>query len=1053
MRRVSAPPNAVWLCLLGAILCFFGAHVGRYWGFTVDDAGVSFAYARNLAAGHGMVLTPGSERVEAATDLLWVLLLSPADALHLTHETLARVLGLLSAGGALVGIAFFPAVAYRRRPALYDLVAPLVAALFVHSALWCIAGLENGLFQLLSVTSVLLLAWEEHDEARPPWSAVSLAALFATRPDGALYAFAIGAAKFLRLASGRRRRQDAVWGITLGLLVGGLELFRLAYFAYPFPNSFYIKRKTFEFGSGITDKESAGWQYVGAWVHAYGFAHALMILPCVLLALRAPIARIGLVLAITAGFFFPVYSHGDWMEEWRFLSLVAPLTALGVAEAARSLARIVVTVSPRAFRRTVAFVLTPLAAYAVLRLTTHAWPDRVADAQNHTTLEFAHVRQRARYFATATRLMEITQGSVLDPDVGGEAYDSGLRVVDLYGLADTAITHSHDDDEPGMREVIFWERRPSFVHLHGAWFGAVQLDRLEEITKLYFTLPAYISTQSVTGTNYVRRDAVAAPWTEEAERGPLASTHGTSFIDGYTVSARGLEPGQTVTVEVTIVNPNGGPLGSIVAEPQGDLRRAGGGGHRLEVPVHPAGDLLAGQVFLPGERLRAQVHLRLAPGTYDLHWKDPSVEASLGTVTVWRGTGLRELNTLRGEISQAIAAENLHEARRLALALRLRVHDLPDDALSREALALYARALANRARVMGEHQAFTVATDLAHQARWFAPDDDTMRVQIEGLAERMSDAARDHRRQGDLPEAFTLARNAVLIDPRRSWMRRQAEELRLSRLGNYDGGRDGAAYRTAAGALAQAVTLDAAVSFLGSTHHWIEAAALVDRAGVLPVTPMALLAAARGYLSRGEIAEAQALVHSIPCAEHRDPEFSRAFEAVTGHSYRRGDARCDDALPTPPPPFDALEGSFEGGRWRGWQATGRSFTDGPAHGQLHGQTFVNGWRGRYYASSWGAGDASRGTLRSRPFVITTEGLSFLVGGGSDTAHVGVRLMVAGVPVIRQGGDNDEALRRVFWNLRPWLGQTAGIEVYDDGTDSWGHIMVDDFRTEPVLPLQ
>ena len=45
-------------------MALFGSHAGRFWDYTVDDAGISFAYARNLASGHGLVLTAGAERVE-----------------------------------------------------------------------------------------------------------------------------------------------------------------------------------------------------------------------------------------------------------------------------------------------------------------------------------------------------------------------------------------------------------------------------------------------------------------------------------------------------------------------------------------------------------------------------------------------------------------------------------------------------------------------------------------------------------------------------------------------------------------------------------------------------------------------------------------------------------------------------------------------------------------------------------------------------------------------------------------------------------------------------
>ena len=43
-------------------------------------------------------------------------------------------------------------------------------------------------------------------------------------------------------------------------------------------------------------------------------------------------------------------AHGDWMEEWRFLTFVLPLLALGFAESVRALARIIVVAVPRSLR-------------------------------------------------------------------------------------------------------------------------------------------------------------------------------------------------------------------------------------------------------------------------------------------------------------------------------------------------------------------------------------------------------------------------------------------------------------------------------------------------------------------------------------------------------------------------------------------------------------------------------------------------------------------------------------------------------------------------------
>lgn len=1057
MRRPSAfAPTLPWLALLGAVLCFFGANVGRTWDFTVDDAGISFAYARNLWRGDGLVLTPGAERVEAATNFLWILLLAPADALGVTHEALSKVLGLAFASFALCAIAAFPSVAYQRRPRYYDLVAPLVAATFAHSALWTTSGLENGLFQFLAAATVTALAWEEHDPERTPWSALTLGLLFATRPDGALYAVAVAAARGFRIVMGKPRRQDLRWALALALMVGALELFRLAYFAWPFPNSFYTKKRTFDFGKDLTKFDSAGWLYVRQFVQAYGLTRALAVVPALLLALRAPVARLGLLLCVAVGLFFPIYSHGDWMEEWRFLTFVSPLLALAIAEAVRSLARVIVVAAPRSLRAPVAVALTPFALWLVLKETTHSYPTRFTNTHRHDTLEFSVVRGRARYFAAAARALDLRNASVLDPDVGGMSYDSGLEVVDLFGLGDVAIARTHPQDEPGMREAIFHERRPTFVHLHGAWYAAVNLERLEELEQSYFRLPGYIQSEHDDASNYVRRDVLAAPWTEEAHAGPPFSSGPAGRIDGYTLSARGLEPGGSLRVEVTFAHAPEATVGTIVAEPVG-------GGARVSVPLHLAGDLVPGTGFMAGERPWTRARLTLTAGRYEIRWRNDQAEVTLGNVTVGRGEAQRELDTLRLTLDDLLRHGRLHDARRLVLGLRLRALD--DAETDAQALvARYARALAERSLTLASQSQFAMSRELAAQALRFGRRDPQTTASVQRVAERMADRSRAAERAGLVDEAFSLARDAVLLDPRRSWMRRRAETLRAQRRNEYDGGREAAIYENAAWALqhlaegGEAHTdFDEALVLLGSIGRSAEASSLVDRTGVAPRMPWARLVAARGYLARGEVDEAGRMAATVSCREAWDPTFAQAFATLAGHPHRAGEGDCARAgAPAPwtrgAAPFDVVEGSFEAPRFTGWTATGTAFNLGPVHDLPTGQTFVNGWRGQRYASSFNrAGDAATGTLRSREFTITTDAISFLVGGGGNVEQLGVRLMVEGQAVRRTPGPDNEGLRRAFWDVRPWRGKRAYVELYDEATGAWGHIMADDFLLEPAFP--
>jgi len=61
-----------------------------------DDAMVSLTYARNLAAGHGLVWMPGEPPVEGYTNLLWTLLIACGLDLGFDAISANRVLSLLS---------------------------------------------------------------------------------------------------------------------------------------------------------------------------------------------------------------------------------------------------------------------------------------------------------------------------------------------------------------------------------------------------------------------------------------------------------------------------------------------------------------------------------------------------------------------------------------------------------------------------------------------------------------------------------------------------------------------------------------------------------------------------------------------------------------------------------------------------------------------------------------------------------------------------------------------------------------------------------------------
>ncbi len=123
---------------------------------------------------------------------------------------------------------------------------------------------------------------------------------------------------------------------------------------------------------------------------------------------------------------------------------------------------------------------------------------------------------------------------------------------------------------------------------------------------------------------------------------------------------------------------------------------------------------------------------------------------------------------------------------------------------------------------------------------------------------------------------------------------------------------------------------------------------------------------------------------------------------------------------------------------------GPAFRKSPSHGTAEdGQQTVSKFLGRGLANTFDpAGDDSIGTLVSPEFKLDKKYLHLLVGGGSFKGKTCVDLVVDGKTVASATGENNEQLRWVTWELAPWQGKTATVQIVDKGTGAWGHILAD-----------
>ena len=152
---------------------------------------------------------------------------------------------------------------------------------------------------------------------------------------------------------------------------------------------------------------------------------------------------------------------------------------------------------------------------------------------------------------------------------------------------------------------------------------------------------------------------------------------------------------------------------------------------------------------------------------------------------------------------------------------------------------------------------------------------------------------------------------------------------------------------------------------------------------------------------------------------------------------------------------DVIIADFNGSTYpAGWTETGTAFGTGPSSGTLPNQNIVTGFEGAGLVNSFTGGDDATGTLTSPAFTISRHYLRFLVGGGNRPNDEYIALLVDGTVVRKATGGDAEDLGLAEWDVSEFAGKSATIEIVDNGTGGWGHVLADDLvlTDHPLPPL-
>jgi len=331
-----------WLLALIALATLW--HAQRY-DFFCDDAFIALRYAKNLSQHHELSYNLG-QRVEGFTSPLWVLLVAAAGSLGVPLVAAAQLLGGLAALLALWASSRFWDELEPQAPWL-ALVPAAGLAVSAPFAAWALGGLETPLFVALFTLALAEIARAARVTDVQGGFRAGLAVALGTmcRPEGATL-IAIGSVVLclpMPAASVPRWRVWLAWLAPIACLVGGYELFRLAYYGYPLPNTFYVKTS----GEGLWQRgvnylafagSELGWPLVLACALSVGYVARRH--PVKSAAEDARSSRVLVVCTSVASAIHLLYVArigGDFLDLYRFLAPLLPAAFCCLTSAGRRL--------------------------------------------------------------------------------------------------------------------------------------------------------------------------------------------------------------------------------------------------------------------------------------------------------------------------------------------------------------------------------------------------------------------------------------------------------------------------------------------------------------------------------------------------------------------------------------------------------------------------------------------------------------------------------------------------------------------------------------------
>lgn len=513
--------------LLPVLLFIFQSLLFVNW--YLDDAGISFAYSRNLASGHGLVhQADSSERVEGYSNFSWVLLCSAFHYLGLFSINLTpRILSIL-----LVCLSFMLLNAvfsnFLKTPPLIRFLTFFLISINSSFVIWNNAGMENPLYTFFIVTLFALsmkYVSSGVDRSGPVLFSLLLLLVSISRPEGIIYV-AVFPAVFMIERFYRNHPPPAkdlfIFLFSSAALYAGFLFFRFSYFRDVVPNTYYAK------GGGIgletlidcvflnVFTKPEFWEIMTGFAGKASFIVLLFIVASSLfLGMNKKLSKTDLVILL---FYLMTLLNflvlpADWNPEFRFgTPHIVFFYVLTLHLAAKCLDLLKGRLNSR-----LVFLLVTVAVVFNLQMFYHRTSGFIDNPPNNLFYGYYLYGER---FLQYSRVISDKKTDLLTPDLGSVVYLDCFRVHDLAGLCSRKIARLYfDADSRGLQEYIFDTLKPSFILLHRDWDRVLTNNGCNRLTLDYTMISDHvlINRKKCRQLEFVRSDLV-----DEAKLASLA---------------------------------------------------------------------------------------------------------------------------------------------------------------------------------------------------------------------------------------------------------------------------------------------------------------------------------------------------------------------------------------------------------------------------------------------------------------------------------------------------------------------------------------------------